>query len=192
MAYHLVALYKRPGVRPVGIGETLCRARTKLVTRAAGDQAKTAWGNLQLCAGLEDGIEGATHTVGQRRLERVWEIRGGEEEADNSAAEEEESGGVLDGINNLTIEMAGTEYEAAEGLAAALEMEVEEDRGSEGEDEGVGSQRALGDLEFLTQEADPSGTTLVDARNGYNELIRLAMLWTVRHHWPAGARFALN
>ena len=59
-------------MRPVGIGETLCRALAKLVTREARDQAKTACGNLQLCAGLEDGIEGATHAVGQHRLERVW------------------------------------------------------------------------------------------------------------------------
>ena len=71
-------------------------------------------------------------------------------------------------------------------------MEVEEDRGSEGEDEEGGTQRALGALEFLTQEAEPSGTTLVDARNGFNELSRLPMMWTVRHRWPAGARFALN
>ena len=42
------------------------------------------------------------------------------------------------------------------------------------------------------QEAEPSGTTLVDARNGFNELSRLAMLWTVRHCWPAGAIFAFN
>ena len=38
---------------------------------------------------------------------------------------------------------------------------------------------ALGALEFLTQEAESSGTTLVDARNGFNELIRLEMLWIV-------------
>ena len=57
MACRLVALDKRPGVHPVGIGETLRRALDKLVVRAAGDQAKTACGNLQLCAGLEAGIE---------------------------------------------------------------------------------------------------------------------------------------
>ena len=34
------------------------------------------------------------------------------------------------GLNNLTIETAGTEEEAAEGLAASPEMEVEEDRGA--------------------------------------------------------------
>ena len=101
------------------------------------------------------------------------------------------------GLNNLIIETAGTEEESAEGLKAALgmasqEMEVEEDRGSEGEDLGGGTQRALGPLEFLTQEAEPSGTTLVDACNGFNNLSRLEMLWTVRHIWPSGARFPLN
>ena len=84
------------------------------------------------------------------------------------------------------------EEEAEEGLAAALEMEVEVDRSSEGEEGGGGTQRALEVLEFLTQEADPSGTTLIDARNGFNKLSRLAMLWTVRHCWPDGARFAFN
>ena len=46
MACCLVVLDKRPGVCPVGIGETLRRALTKLVMKAAGDQAKTACGNL--------------------------------------------------------------------------------------------------------------------------------------------------
>ena len=68
MAFRLVALDKRPGVRPVGIGETLRRALAKLVMRAAGEQAKMACGNLQLCAGLKAGIEGETHAVGQRRV----------------------------------------------------------------------------------------------------------------------------
>ena len=50
----------------MGIRETLRRALAKLVMRAAGEQAKTACGNLQLCAGLEAGIEGDTHAVGLR------------------------------------------------------------------------------------------------------------------------------
>ena len=68
MACRLVALDKRPGVCPVGIGEALHRALAKIVMRAAGDQAKTSCGNIQLCAGFEAGIEGATHAVGQRTL----------------------------------------------------------------------------------------------------------------------------
>ena len=71
MACRLVALDKRTGVHPVGIGETFFQALAKLFMRAAGDQVKTACGNLQLCAGLKAGIEGATQTVGKRRLGRL-------------------------------------------------------------------------------------------------------------------------
>ena len=95
-------------------------------------------------------------------------------------------------LDNLRIETAVTEEEAEEGLEAALGMEIEVDRGSEGEEEGGGTQRALEALEFLTQEAESSGTTLVDARNGFNELSRLEIPWTVRHRWPDRARFAFN
>ena len=113
MACRLVALNKRPGVRPVGIGETLRRFLAKIVMREAGDQAKTECGNLHLCAGLEAGIEGATHAMGQRRLARVREIQGDAEEADGAAEEEEESGWVAELLHNLNIETAGTNEEAA-------------------------------------------------------------------------------
>ena len=77
--------------------------------RAAGDQEKTACGNLQLCTGLEVGIEGATHAVGQRRSARVRERREGtEKEAVAEAEEEEDRGGIASGLLNLTIETAGT------------------------------------------------------------------------------------
>ena len=51
-------------------------------------------------------------------------------------------------MGNLTIEMAGTEDEAAEGLKAALGMDMEEGGGinNEGEEEGEYTQKALGDL----------------------------------------------
>ena len=45
------------------IGETLCQALSTLAMRAVGEKAKTVGGNLQLCAGLGAGIEGATHAV---------------------------------------------------------------------------------------------------------------------------------
>ena len=51
---------------------------------------------------------------------------------------------------------------------------------------------ALGATGFLTQELHPIGTGLVDARNGFSELIRLTIMWTVHHHWSAGARFEFN
>ena len=60
--------------------------------------------------------------------------------------EEEESGGVAADMGNFRIETARTEEEAAEGLVAALGMEIEEDRGGEGEEGGKDTQRALGAL----------------------------------------------
>ena len=94
MACHLVALDKRPRVRPVGIGEMLRWALAKLVMRSAGDQAKTACGNLQMCAGLEAGIEGDTHAVGQQRLRRVRERREEAEKEEVAGDEEDERGGI--------------------------------------------------------------------------------------------------
>ena len=77
----LIALDKRPGVRSIGIGETLLRAIAKLVLREAGDQENTACGSLQLCVDIEAGIEGATRTVAQRRRDRtVSEPGGGSDE----------------------------------------------------------------------------------------------------------------
>ena len=114
-------------------------------------------------------------------------VRGTEEEEENS-----KSGVTVP--NNLNIETAGTKKEAAEGLESALNMEIKVVSGDEvkGEEEGDGTLRALGALELLTQYSEPSSTTLVDARNGFNKLSQLSRLWTVWHHWPAGARFTFN
>ena len=65
MACRLVALDKSPGVRPVGIGEVYRRLLAKCVLEAVGHQATAAAGNLNLCAGLPAGIEGAIHAVRQ-------------------------------------------------------------------------------------------------------------------------------
>ena len=73
------------------------------------------------------------------------------------------------------------EEEAAVQLGEALEMEAEETIEGKGAEGVGGTQRALGALEFLTQDAEPSRTTLIDAHNGFSNLIRLSMLWTVQH-----------
>ena len=163
MVYPLVALDKKPGVRPVRIGETLCRALYKLVMRAAGDPTKMACGNLHLSAGLEADIEGATHAVGQRRLERV-RVRRRVAEEQGTEEGEAENGEVACLLNNLTIGTGETDGEESEGLKSALEMEVvgdgKDDGAGKGEEEGAGNLQALGVLEFLTQNAEPSGTTL--------------------------------
>ena len=65
MACCLVAMDKRPGVCPVGIRDTLYCVISKLVMRVARYRAKTTYGRLQLCAGLEVGIEEVTHAMAQ-------------------------------------------------------------------------------------------------------------------------------
>ena len=86
-------------------------------------------------------------------------------------------------FNNLNIETPGIEEEAVEGLEAALGMDIEEVGYiyGEGKEGGDGTQRALEAIEFLTQDSELSGTTLVDARNESNKLSRLEMMWTVQH-----------
>ena len=106
MACCLVVIDKRPGVRSVGIWEMLRQALAKLIMREAGDQAKMTCGNIQLCAGLEVGIDGVTRDVGQWRLERARE-RWSEEEA-GSLDEEEEIEGVVVVMGNLRLLTTGT------------------------------------------------------------------------------------
>jgi hypothetical protein len=63
MSRRLVALDKQPGVWPVAIVEIRqwCIAKGNLVD--SGAEAKGTCGSVQLCAGLEAGIEGTLHVV---------------------------------------------------------------------------------------------------------------------------------
>ena len=45
---------------------------------------------------------------------------------------------------------------------------------------------------ILIQEAEPGNPTLIDAHNGFNDLIRLVVMWTMRHRWAVGERFVFN
>ena len=45
---------------------------------------------------------------------------------------------------------------------------------------------ALESTGLLNKDAEPGGTTIIDACNGFNELIHLAMVWTVCYRWPEG------
>ena len=82
------------------------------------------------------------------------------------------------------------------GEGGITEEEEEKMEGGDVVEEGggglVGSLLELEATGLLTQEEEPGSTILVNACNDFNELIRLAILWTVHHHWPVGARFMFN
>jgi hypothetical protein len=55
-----------------------------------------------------------------------------------------------------------------------------------------GGIHAIDELWRQHEEEEEWGFLLVDASNAFNELNRTSMLWTIRHEWPSGARFAFN
>ena len=63
VACRLIPLDKKPGVRPIGIGEAMRRILGKAILRLTNQDIKEAVGSLQLCAGQENGIEAAIHAM---------------------------------------------------------------------------------------------------------------------------------
>ena len=61
----LVPLNKKPGVRPMGIGEVLRRIVGKSITTVLKKDIQDAAGNLQLCAGQLGGCETAVHAMAE-------------------------------------------------------------------------------------------------------------------------------
>ena len=76
MSGWLIALYKQPWIRAVGVGETWRLIMEKCLLRVAGPEAKAACGMAQLAGGLEAGIEGAIHAMGvlwdEHKKEEDW------------------------------------------------------------------------------------------------------------------------
>ena len=63
VACRLIPLDKKPGVRPIGIGETVRRIIGKAILGVTGASIREATGSLQLCGGQECGIEAAIHAM---------------------------------------------------------------------------------------------------------------------------------
>ena len=63
LACRLIALDKNPGVRPIGIGDTVRRIIAKAVLLVVKPDIQEASGCLQMCGGQISGIEAAVHAV---------------------------------------------------------------------------------------------------------------------------------
>lgn len=63
IAFQLIRLNKNPGVRPIGICETVRRIFGKAVLSVTKEDIMLAVGSLQLCAGHDTGCEAAIHAM---------------------------------------------------------------------------------------------------------------------------------
>ena len=172
MACRLVALDKEPGTRPLGIGETYRRLMAKCVLKCVGDRATSACGNYNLCVGLKAGIEGAVHALreAEKDAQDAVDRAKVQDESDTEDDNDDDSDSMTDDRR--------------------VHWEDEAGEASSNRNDSVSSEEPDWPVKYDPQ--NPHGTACIDARNGFNELNRKAMLWTVRHLWAAGARFAFN
>ena len=63
MAKIVVPHDKNPGLRPISVGEVLCRIAAKDFMSIVKDDVTKAVGNLQLCGGEDAGYEAAAHSM---------------------------------------------------------------------------------------------------------------------------------
>ena len=64
LACRLIPLDKNPGLRPIGIGETLRRITGKAVISVLRNDIQQCAGGIQLCAGQKGGCEAGIHAMG--------------------------------------------------------------------------------------------------------------------------------
>ena len=63
MACRFIALNKNPGVRPIGVAETLRRILDKTIISTISEDLQNVAGCIQLCAGQVLGIEATIHAM---------------------------------------------------------------------------------------------------------------------------------
>ena len=142
-----LAADKRPGVRPLGCGETWMRLMANCNHTQSKVGATAACGNIQLCAGLQSGIEANLHAV-----RAIWP---------QSAGWLHDGGNEGDGAGNVV---------TTNGDGGAVNMIAISNR-TQNDDAGVDE-----DVSNSCYTPDSGyGAALFDARNAFNELNRYLM-----------------
>ncbi len=184
----LLAVDKEPGVRPLGCGEIWMRLISGTILDQCKERARDACNNVQLCAGLQAGIEGATHAMldvfpelaGWLNMQKAatnseTEKGDGEDETDGDGVDDS----VMDGSRKIEEPMADASTEEASTEPPPPppfpEYPIQPDTENSHYIPGSGY-----------------GLLLVDARNAFNELNRYNMLWEVYHRCPPLAKIAFN
>jgi hypothetical protein len=160
----LVALNKEPGVRPVGIGDIFMRLWSGCVHAATKPEATNQCAEVQLCCGLRSGIEANLHAV-----RHVFP----------------QSNGWQDDNDDEGVAPDVMRDEARRHNQPRMNPDLAPNFGN---DPGAAPDQA----HSRYQPNTGYGCALFDARNGFNELNRYQMLWTVGHLWPKARRFAYN
>jgi hypothetical protein len=130
---------------------------------ATKPEATRACGNTQLCVGLRSGIEANLHAV-----RHVFP--------------------QSNGWTNDTAEDESSPEEATEAVQRLHPSAPPPHLADYDTDPGA----SLDQTHSRYQPDTGFGCALFDARNGFNELNRYQMLWSVAHLWPKARRFAFN
>ena len=168
----MFAADKEPGVRPLAAAECWMRLWAKCALYGECKVlAREACGNVQLCAGLEAGIEGNLHAVRE-----VWPESAGWQ-YDKGTQDDPVTATFRELCTDAGVLPAGTVVNgpAEEAHFARPDPGVSERTEHSRYEPGVGF-----------------GGMLADADNGFNRLNRYLMLWTAFHRWRKGSRFAFN
>ena len=168
----MFAADKDPGVRPLAAAESWMRCMAKCVLYGECKVlAREACGNVQLCAGLEAGIEANLHAVREVWPESAgWQYDAGTQDDPVTATFRElcSDAGVLPG--GVVVNGPAEDEDYARPDPGGLERN--------------------GNARY--QPGQGFGGMLADADNGFNRLNRYLMLWNVFHRWRKGSRFAFN
>eukprot|EP00116_Pleurobrachia_bachei_P002481 sb/3462743/ len=185
VASRLVPLSKRPtGIRPIGIGEVLRRLAGKVITQTLKPDLIECTAPVQLCAGLEGGVEAAVHAARDLfDLETTFsdpKLNSRIQRRANQGDSKRPTGIRPIGIGEVLRRLAGKvitqtlkpdliECTAPVQLCAELEGGVEA---------AVHAARDLFDLEST------ECLLLIDASNAFNSLNRIAALNNVNYTCP--------